>query len=158
MPRRRRGGKKRQEEAPAQPLELDAVLPSNIAQLSVANATTSRRVQDVLELSSSAWVMVLREQLIQHFVCLAQHTHGNHVIQQLIHVSASSQLSWIGPELISAGQDLLTHEFGHRVWMRLLENAAAEARRFAGAACAGAALLSGFAMWDCALLIIRSIS
>ena len=127
--RRRRGGKKK-----PQPLPPYAVSSANIVELSMASETTSRQVQATLEEASSAAVSVLGAPLVQHFKYLARHRHGNHVIQQLIHVTASSRLTWLGTALGrgaqdlpgSVGQVLLTHAFGHRIWMRLIENAALE--------------------------------
>merc|ERR1712096_476350 len=89
---------------------------------------TCRQVQSALERAEDA--LVLAKELEGHLWDAMHCLHANFVLQQCIRCLEVSQLQWILDEILQWGPDgtlaMAQHQFGCRVFERLLERCSAE--------------------------------
>lgn len=79
-------------------------------------------VQQVLEQASRTAAAKLAWQLQGYVAKAIKSPHANHVIQTIIKVLPPSEISFIHQELLRMGPRFARHEYGCRIYCRLLEN------------------------------------
>lgn len=101
--------------------------PGVVRQLSF-KAVGCRVVQDALELADRRVAMALAKDM-RGFVVEAVHSPcANYVLQKMINVLTISEVPFVVEELAAQGMELVCHEYGCRIFCRLVEHAAHDGR------------------------------
>jgi len=108
----------------AQSVCLDLLLQPGVVRRLAFEAEGCRLVQLALEVADRHTATELADGLRGSVARLVLSPHGNYVIQKIIEVLTAQEVPFIVEELAEASLDLAQHEYGCRVYCRLLENAA----------------------------------